>query len=166
MTESTNDSGHSPTEEERDWNELVNAASEHVKKRREASAESGPSPARKGRGTFLAMVAVIFLAVIGWDVYYYAFSGKPSSEFEEVALQASVYLAQQAVETVLEETGSLPATLEEAGGDEEGLSYSVSGDGYTLTARGPRHEFSYRQGGDLTSFEAAFRSLLNGEVRR
>ena len=166
MTHSTEDPGRPPPEGKRDWNELVKEASLHVEERREASAEFiYPSP-RSGRRGFLTLASVILLGVIGFDVYYYAFSGRPSPEFEAVALQASLFMAQQAVETSLEETGSLPASLEEAGADEEGLSYSPSAAGYTLTARGADHEFSYQRGGDLTSLEAAFQKLLAGEVTR
>lgn len=166
MTHSTEDPERPPLDGKRDWNELVNEASKHVKERRDASAEFiYPSP-RSGRRGFLLFASVILLGVIGFDVYYYAFSGKPSPEFEAVALQASLYLAQQAVETTLEETGSLPASLEEAGADEDGLSYSKSAAGYTITARGDDHEFSYQRGGDLTSLEAAFQKLLAGEVTR
>ncbi len=166
MTHSTEDPGRPPSGKNEDWNELVSAASEHVRDRREASAEFVyPSP-RSGRRGFLLLASAIFLGVIGWDVYYYAFAGRPSSEFEAVALQASLYLAQQAVETTLEETGSLPASLEEAGADEEGLSYSRSAAGYTITAKGDDHEYSYQRGGDLTSLESAFQKLLAGEVKR
>ena len=105
MTHSTEDPGRPPPESQRDWDELVREASIHVQERRAASAEFiYPSP-RSGRRGFLLFASVILLGVIGFDVYYYGFSGKPSSEFQVVALQASLYLAQQAVETTLEETG-------------------------------------------------------------
>lgn len=165
MTHSTEGPTRPPSGEKRNWNELVSAASQHVEERREASAEFVYASPRSGRRRFLLLASVILLGVIGFDVYYYVFSGKPSAEFEAVALQASLYLAQQAVETTLEETGSLPASLEEAGADEEGLSYSPSAAGYTITARGADQEFSYQRGGDLTSLEAAFQKLLAGEVK-
>jgi hypothetical protein len=69
------------------------------------------------------------------------------------------------VETTLEETGSLPASLEEVGADEEGLAYSPSAEGYTITARGNDQEFLYERGGDVTALEAAFNKLLAGEVK-
>ncbi len=166
MAHSTEDPKRPLSGNRGEWNELVGAASQHVKQRKAASAEFVYASPRSGRRGFLLLASVILLGVAGWDVYYYAFSGRPSSEFEAVALQASLYLAQQAVETTLEDTGSLPASLEEAGADEEGLSYSRSASGYTITARGAHHEFSHQSGGDLTSLEAAFQKLLSGEVTR
>jgi hypothetical protein len=166
VTHSTEDPERPPSRSEEHWNELVSAASDHVKERRAASAEFVYASPRSGRRGFLLLASVILLGVIGWDVYYYAFSGRPSPEFEAVALQASLFMAQQAVETTLEETGALPTSLEEAGADEEGLSYSPSDAGYTITARGAHNEFSYQSGGDLTAFEGAFQQLLAGEVTR
>ena len=166
MEETQGDSGQKPSDAKGDWNQLVGAASEHAMERKEAMAMAEPPQKKKSQGVVLAVLSVLLLAVCSWNFYYFFLSGDPSPEFEATALQASVFIAQQAGESIREETGSLPPSLDEAGADEEGLEYTVSATGYVLTATGEHHAFTYTEGGDLTPFEAAFRSLLSGEVKR
>lgn len=167
MDQDQSDSGPPPTGEQDDWNELVASASEHAKNRANAIAtpDQPPTPPRT-RGILLAFLAVVFLAVAGWNIYLFTMAGDPPPAFEQVALQASLFFAQQAVEEAWKETGSFPASLEEVGGDEEGLSYALSETGYTITAVGIHHEVSFRRGDDLTPLKAAFQALLSREVRR
>jgi hypothetical protein len=166
VDERTEGSGEPTGEGKPDWNQLVGAAAEHAKERKDAMSAVEAPVRKKGKGLLLAALMVVLLAVAGWNYYFFFMAGEPSPEFEGVALQASLYLAQMAVEESWEETGTFPASLEEAGADEEGLSYSTSATGYTLTAAGDRHVFTYERGGDLEPFRSAFQSLLAGEVRR
>jgi len=161
------DSGPPPTGEKDDWNELVASASKHAKERADAIAtpDQPPTPPRT-RGILFALLTVVFLAVVGWNIYFFTIAGDPQPSFEAVSLRASLFLAQQAVEEAWEETGSFPASLVEVGADEEGLSYVPAGSGYTITAVGLYHEVGFRRGDDLAPLEAAFQALLSGEVRR
>ena len=167
MDHSQGDSGQPPVEEGGHWNDLVAEASEHVKERVEAmAAPSEPPPPSRARGTLLAFLTVALVGVIGWNIYFFAFSGKPSSVFEETALLASLFLAQQAVEEGWEETGSFPASLVVIGADEEELTFTPTETGYIITATGVYREVSFQRGDDIAPLEAAFQYLLSGEAKR
>jgi hypothetical protein len=154
----------SPAGDQKPFDTLVSEAAVHAKERLDAQAAPTAPPPPKSRTPLLAILSIVFLCVAGWNVYYFVYSGSPSPAFEEAALQASIFLAQQSIEAELAETGDFPASLEEVGADEEGLSYVVTGEVYTLTAQGNHHAINFQRGDDLTPFEAAFRALLAGEV--
>ncbi len=150
----------------KDFGSLVSKATEHAKERQEAIAAPDQAPRARSPTPLLLALAVMFLGILAWNVWFFTMAGEPRPEFEAVALQATVYLAIQAIEGEVEETGTLPASLEEVGADEEGLVYTLSGDGYTLSATGEHGSVEYRSGDPETPFQAAFQRLLAGEVRR
>jgi len=167
VDQKSGDAGQPPTGEMGDWNELVEEAAVHAKRRADAIAIPDPSPTQsKARASLLGLLTIPLLVVAGWNVYFFTMAGDLPPAYEEVALQASLYLAQQSVEESWKETGSLPVSLDEVGADEEGLSYFLSETGYTITAKGLHHDLSFRRGDDITNLEASFQSLLTGEVRR
>lgn len=78
----------------------------------------------------------------------------------DTALRETVYITSLALESELEETGQYPADLETIGMDEEGLTYSRDGAGYTLVAEWEGARVQFRSGEDLEPFRRAFESLL------
>ena len=92
------------------------------------------------------------------------FGRPPNEELPPVpvdtALRETIYITSLALDSEFEETGEYPADLEEVGMDEEGLSYSREGDGYTLVAELDGVRVQYRSGEDLEPFRKAFEALL------
>jgi hypothetical protein len=78
----------------------------------------------------------------------------------ENSLRGTIYTAALAVDAERAATGSYPATLEDIGMDEEGLSYQSDSNGYRLTATDEGVEVVYRSGEDLQPYRAAFNALL------
>lgn len=148
------------------WDSVVSAASDHAREKIQAMAAEPERASRRGRGYLLLALALVLGGVVAWNLQVYFQAGTPSRAFQETALQASIFMAQQAVEGSLAETGTLPSTLESVGADEEGLTYAPSGPDYRLTATYSGLEVVYRSGDDIQPFREAFQSLLAGEVER
>ena len=94
----------------------------------------------------------------------FIFGGPPNEELPPVpvdtALREVIYITSLALDSEFEETGEYPADLEEVGMDEEGLTYSREGGGYTLVSELDGVRVQFRSGEDLGPFRKAFESLL------
>lgn len=119
----------------------------HVAERQSAEAAqakpAGPSPL--SHPPVVIGVAVLFLAVMLWDLHAYH---RPPPTAPPAAAQAgaemSVLAARQAVERFKSEHGRLPKDLPEAGVPEGLAGYRLTPDGYELTApKGDEGHLSY-----------------------
>lgn len=104
-------------------------------------------------------VLLLFLIPIAY------FVGRPPTENlapvpADTALRETIYITSLALESEFGETGEYPADLEMIGMDEEGLTYSADGAGYTLVAEWEGARVQYRSGEDLEPFRKAFETLL------
>jgi hypothetical protein len=143
------------------WDEVVSDAQKLARKPEDD--EPTPPKRRLGRGLLLGFLTVVLLGVAAWDIYYLTFEPSPTPDYEELSLRASVYLAVRTVEGYQEETGALPRSLQEVGMDDEGLEYTLEGDGFSLVAPGEANTIRFRSEDDLAPYEAAFPSLLEWE---
>ena len=126
------------------------------------NSTTGENPGRRG-APIRPLFAAALVATLGVLLWLTLASGDPLDEHEmtvETSLRETIYVTAIALDAEHRETGRWPADLESIGMDEEGLSYEVTGDGYTLVARGEGAVVEYRSGDDLRPFRNAFNSLL------
>ncbi|MBT8398577.1 MAG: hypothetical protein HKO65_18670 [Gemmatimonadetes bacterium] len=116
-------------------------------------------PDRRGEihpGFLVALVLV--LALVIWSGQG-NFSEESSVPLETV-LQETIYVTALALEAEFQETGAYPTDLESLGLDDEGLTYTLGPNRYTLVASAEGASVEYRSGGDLAPFREAFEHLL------
>jgi len=104
----------------------VDKAAGHRTSPRKASAASGP---------VLGVVALIFAAVVYYNVRLFTAEPAPlTPQQAEMSSGISLMIATQAVEAYRTEHGRLPESLEELGFPAGSMAYRVSGDEYELGA--------------------------------
>lgn len=138
---------------------LVNAMAEVQKEAVEKKQATRKQRTRK-RG--ISPIFPVILLILLPAAYFVA---RPPTENlapvpAETALRETVYVTSLALESEFEETGEFPADLETIGMDEEGLTYSRDGAGYTLIAEWEGARVQFRSGEDLEPFRRAFETLL------
>jgi hypothetical protein len=107
------------------------------------------------------VLLIALLALLGFLLWLNsADSPEETAIRTEVSLQERIYVAALALDAAFEEAGVYPANLEAVGMDDEGVVYSRSGDGYTLTAEEDGIRVEYHSGEDLEPFRTAFERLL------
>jgi hypothetical protein len=123
--------------------------SEHA--RRTATAPP-PQRRRSSRGPLLPLLPIL-IGLTAWNVSTFA---RPQAAFspeeERSAARFQVYLTAVALDEHREETGALPASLNEIGLGDDGVQYRLAGPGYVLTAATQAGAVSYRAGEDLQPF--------------
>lgn len=123
--------------------------SEHARR----TAVEPPAPSRRSsRGPLLTLIPIL-LGLTAWNVSTYARNQQPfTAEQEQSAARFHVYLTAVAVDEHRNETGTLPVNLTEIGLGDDGIEYSLAGQGYILTAATAAGPVSYRAGEDLQPF--------------
>jgi hypothetical protein len=131
---------------------------------------AGPhSTARARRALFLSRAGVsrILLAVVVALSALYAFSEHrkaliSATKMEKASLRFSIYLIAEGLRVYHDSTGTFPATLEEAGLDEERLEYITDGQTYRLIAVEDGSSIVYMEGNSTDRYRAAFNVLEGG----
>lgn len=99
---------------------------------------------RTVRGSVLAGVGVVFLAVAGWNLVLLR---KPPAELppEERALATgmTMFAVIQEIEAFRAKNGRLPSSLEELDLEDTGILYTVAGDRYRLDEKAREEPASY-----------------------
>jgi hypothetical protein len=122
--------------------------SEHARK----TAAEPPGRRRANRGPLLSLLPVL-IGLTAWNIATYAGDQTVfSAEEERASARFHVYLTAVAIDDHRAETGSLPASLNEIGLGDDGVRYSLAGQGYILTAATEAGPVSYRAGEDLQPF--------------
>ncbi len=153
-------------ESDKDFNSLVADASDHVLAHYDAQAMAKAPRTRSFKKPLLIVLFVLLAGVAAWNIYYFSRMGRVSAEMEEAYLETAIYLTALTLDAEFEATGAYPASLEEVGMDEEGLSYVRENGSYTLVARGSGVELRYRSAEELAPFKEAFEGRQAGEMRR
>jgi hypothetical protein len=84
---------------------------------------------------------------------------------EVASVRFSIYLITEGLRAYRDSTGVLPATLEEAGLDEEGIEYITNGTTYRLVAVEGSNSIVYAEGNSSDRYGAAFNVLEGSAVR-
>ncbi len=124
---------------------------------------SGDAGRRSGINPLFTGGLFVTLAVLAWATF-----SDPALRHQvslENSLRGTIYTTALALDAERAATGSYPATLEEIGMDEEGVTYQPDANGYRLTASDEGLEVEYRSGEDLQPFRAAFNALLPPHLR-
>ncbi|MFC1660274.1 hypothetical protein ACFL3S_02250 [Gemmatimonadota bacterium] len=132
--------------------------------RQKLGLKSAITLSRRTESRVLGVLLAAFVAVGAWNVRVLAQASEISPAQAQATLQASIYLAAKSLDAELQETGSLPPTLDHLGIDGGGLLYRSLGNGYELVAEDGDRSISFRSGDDLGPFEAAFRALSGREA--
>lgn len=88
-----------------------------------------------------------------------------ASAMKEASARFSIYLVAEGLQAYKDSTGTFPATLEQAGLDEEGIQYVTDGSSYRLIAVQGSTSLVYVEGTRLDRYEAAFKVLEGSAVR-
>jgi len=116
-----------------DLSEAVSRASVHVKERGVAAQEAAERQKPRSQAPALVGAAVIFAAVIAWDVYAFSRAPAPVPTDElRVDLRWLVADAVGVIEGFRIETGRLPTRAELGDLLAEDLLYEVRGDSYVV----------------------------------
>ncbi len=108
------------------------------------------------RPFFLVGLILIFFGLIIVNPW-----GEDSSTVPtETSLRETVYVTALALNAEFEETGRHPTDLVDLGMDQEGLTYTRVGEGYSLAAEDDGVTIEYRSGEDLEPYRGAFEALL------
>jgi hypothetical protein len=88
-----------------------------------------------------------------------------SAPMNEASRRFSIYLIAEGLRAYRDSTGTLPATLEQAGLDEEDIEYVTDGTSYRLVAVGDSTSLVYVEGADPARYGSAFKVLEGSAVR-
>lgn len=126
--------------------EAVLAATEKVKETKiSQDLEAEAKPPILTRPPVIGAVALIFVAVVAWNVNLLLTPTPPPTPVEEAAvLPTALFAASQSVEAFRSENGRLPNDLEEAGLQPGSFQYRIAGDEYFLSAQGSHTTQEYR----------------------
>lgn len=121
---------------------------------------------KKSRFPLLLGLLPIFFALTVWNVARLVKTPDPVSSLEELeAVQWSIYMIVDGIETFRESTGQLPISLEALGLDDDFITYTVLGNIYSLTTKIGDRELVYHDGDDLDPFMNSYNKLMAGEIR-
>ncbi len=114
-----------------------------------ARADAERPPSRRAsvltRGPVIALLAIVFGAVVLWDVKALSRPVTPPAEPAHIAPSGmAVMAAVQGVETYRKQHGTLPASLSQAGIPDSAFDYSVSDGRYHIAAGRGNDRAEYR----------------------
>lgn len=112
---------------------------------------------------------VLFAVVIALAALYafseYRKSGTTSQALARASSRFDIYLVAQGLQAYRDALGTFPATLEEAGLDQEGIEYVTNGTSYRLIAVQDSTSLVFTEGTNLDRLQAAF-EVLEGSAAR
>jgi hypothetical protein len=115
------------------------------------------------------LARILYTAALGLALLY-AFSEHNKSVHSKVTLEEasrrfSIYLIAEGIQAFRDSTGTLPATLEDIGLDEEGIAYRTNGQTYRIISLEGTKSIIYVEGDDPNHFATAFTVLESGAVQ-
>ena len=114
----------------------------------------------KGRIILLTLALISSSAFLVWDSSNRVETPPPfTTEAIQASLEFTLYATVAGLEAHRERTGSLPATLEEAGLDHPSLRYEVGPNGYRIDASDGTHALTFNEGDDLEPFASGAETL-------
>jgi hypothetical protein len=128
---------------------------------REIEATSFTTPERR-RWTMAALAISLISsgAFLAWDVTR---RGETPVPFDQAGLHAglefAVFVTASGIEDYRERTGSLPASLEQAGLDHPLVEYVAEGGRYRLVGMSGENRIEFEEGGDLDALGASYWTL-------
>lgn len=148
----------------RDWNEAIAQASEHVEARGAAVDDAAEKQRPRDSGPVLAAATLCLVLSLAW--LGFRFQAPP----EEVPINEAVNLAWflvdavELVEDFRADSGRLPDPGEAAAMLDEGVVYSVSGEGYAVTVEDGDRTVEYSSDTPLDDWVAIYAtSSMQGE---
>lgn len=126
------------------WNDALSEASQHVSARYAAEEEAAEKQKPKSQGPKLAVVTVLFLAVVAWDFRAWVAPPEPMPAAQERENLAWVVAdAVESVEDFWVDEGRLPTPADAVDLLGEDITYVVAGDGFSITVEGDGERMTY-----------------------
>lgn len=145
-----------PTSPKTDWSDAVSAASRHVRDRTAAIEEAAERQKPKSRAPILAAVGVIFVAVLGWNVYVLAQPPElPGPAEEALHLRYFVGDAVNLIEDFRAEEGRLPTRADLGDLLDAEIRYDAGEGGYVVGLEGEQVSVEYDGSVPLDAWVAA-----------
>lgn len=114
----------------------------------------------RGRIILLALALISSSAFLVWDTSNRVETPPPfTTEAIRASLEFTVYATVSGLEAHRARTGSLPATLEEAGLDHPSIRYELGPSGYRIEAADGLHALTFVEGDDLEPLEGSAQTL-------
>ena len=140
---------------------------DHDRKRIE-DAKREPLP-RSRRGiqiTLLATALTLAALLAGRPTWLFPPLEVESSVLKEASLRVRMYIEAERIERYRRNSGRLPATLIESGGDTTSLQYLQDGKSYSITGQNDGHVLTYRSTTRTTEFLGNSYELIRARSRR